>query len=350
MTIYESKDWIQALDQELNALDLHSLAGKKILVTGSTGLICSAVIDLLIRWNEKNNEKIIIAAAGREKRKIESRFGRFLEKEWFDFAEYDATKELHFDGFRYDFIIHGAGNAAPGNIAAEPVETMVSNFIGLKNLLDYALKEGTERVLYISSSEVYGKKENNEPFSEEEYGFVDILNPRNSYSVGKRAAETLCVSYGKEYGVNSVIVRPGHIYGPTATPTDNRVSSAWVYDVAKGKNIVMKSEGNQIRSYCHCLDCATAILTVLLKGESLKAYNISNPESVITIKQMAEILTRVSGTGLLFELPTEAEKSGFNPMNNSSLDSISLRSLGWNGIFDAARGFDHTFRIVKQLL
>mgnify|MGYP000467742663 CR=1 FL=1 len=71
------------------------------------------------------------------------------------------------------------------------------------------------------------KKENNLPFSENEYGYIDLLNARNSYSISKCAAETLCVSYADEYDVNVSIIRPGHIYGPTALKTDNRVSSTW---------------------------------------------------------------------------------------------------------------------------
>ena len=177
-----------------------------------------------------------------------------------------------------------------------------------------------------------------------------MLNPRNSYSIGKRAAETLCVSYADEYGVEAVIVRPGHIYGPTASPTDNRVASAWSYAAARGEDIVMKSDGSQIRSYCYCLDCASAILTVLLKGANCSAYNISNPKSIVSIKEMAEILSKKAGASIKIELPTEKEQKGFNPMLNSSLDSSNLENLDWKGLFDAQTGFFHTVEILKEKL
>ena len=225
---------------------------------------------------------------------------------------------------------------------------MMSNFLGMKYLLDYAKEQGTKRILYISSSEVYGEKEGTEPYKEGQYGYIDLLKARNSYSVGKRAAETLCASYADEYGVESVIVRPGHIYGPTASPYDNRVASAWSYAVAKGEDIVMKSDGAQIRSYCYCLDCASAMLKVLLCGENCHAYNISNPDSIISIKQMAEILVKSAGVKLRMELPTDEERKGFNPMSNSSLESTSLTGLGWRGCFDAEAGFTHTVRILKE--
>ncbi len=148
--------------------------------------------------------------------------------------------------------------------------------------------------------------------------------------------------------METVIVRPGHIYGPTASEKDIRVSSAWAYAAANGQDIVMKSDGAQIRSYCYCLDCASAILKVLIDGENLKAYNISNSDSVISIREMAELLAKASGVKLKMELPTETEKKRFNPMNNSSLDSTELYRLGWRGLFDAERGFSHTIKIIKD--
>ena len=350
MNIYDCKIWISDLDETLAQLpELRELKGKNVMVTGCTGLICSAVVDVFIRWNEFHDEKIKILAAGRSKKKMKDRFDTYADADWFTFVPYDSSATDNVLDLPCDYIIHGASNASPNKIVKEPVETMMSNFIGVKNLLDYAKEMGTKRLLYISSSEVYGKKENNYPSGIDEYGWIDLLNSRNAYSIGKCAAETMCVSYFDEYDVESVIIRPGHIYGPTAVESDNRVSSAWAYDVAKGNDIVMKSDGSQIRSYCYCLDSASAILKVLLRGEPVHAYNISNPESIINIREMAEILANSAGVKLKMELPTEAEKKGFNPMSNSSLDSTELLALGWKGIFDAERGFSHTVGILEEL-
>ncbi|MBR5336719.1 MAG: NAD-dependent epimerase/dehydratase family protein [Lachnospiraceae bacterium] len=350
MNISESKLWISDIDEVTDALPaLSELSGKGVMITGCGGLICSAVVDVLIRWNETHDEKIKIYAAGRNREKVMKRFEPFTGRGWFEYVQYDATSEDNKLPDYCDYIIHGAGNASPNNIVKEPVETMLGNITGMKSLLEYARAGKAGRILLISSSEVYGKKESDRPNKVDEYGSIDILDPRSSYSVGKCAAETLCVSYGDEYGVDSVIIRPGHIYGPTASETDNRVSSAWAYAVSRGEDIVMKSDGSQIRSYCYCLDCASAILTVLLKGEKSQAYNISNPESVISIKEMAELLAESAGVSLKMELPTDAEKKGFNPMKNSSLDATELESLGWKGQFDAGRGFAHTVEIIKEI-
>ena len=345
--------WLSDLDEVITTLpELVFLSGKSIMITGCNGLICSAIVDLLIRWNEThyNNEKIKILAAGRNKVKIESRFAQYSQKEWFMFLPYDATSiNSVFPYDSCDYIIHGASNASPNKIIQEPVETMMSNIIGMKYILDHARKQETKRVLYISSSEVYGEREANNQNKNDGYGWIDILNPRSSYPSAKRATETLCASYAEEYNVESVIVRPGHIYGPTALETDNRVSSTWAYTAARGEDIVMKSNGSQIRSYCYCLDCASAILTVLLKGDSIHAYNISTPGSIISIRELAEILAKVAGVSLKKELATEIEKKGFNTMKNSSLDSSELLKLGWKGLFNANRGFFHTIKVLREI-
>lgn len=349
--LYNSKLWITDIDRVMEGLpELDNLAGKSIMITGAAGLVCSSVVDILFRYNDTHEKKIYILAAGRWIEEMKARFHEMTNRSDFHFVFYDASKTDNKIDIHADYIIHGASNASPDMIVNEPVETMLSNFLGMKYLLDYAKVQGTKRVLYVSSSEVYGEKEGLEPYKENQYGYIDLLKSRNSYSIGKRAAETLCASYADEYGVESVIVRPGHIYGPTASPYDVRVASAWAYAVARGMDIVMKSDGSQVRSYCYCLDCASAMLKVLLCGDNCHAYNISNPNSIVTIREMGEMLAKSAGVMLRMELPTEEERKGFNPMSNSSLESTSLIGLGWRGYFDAPTGFDHTVRILKELI
>lgn len=349
MTIYDSKQWINDLNMVISGNeDLEKLSGKTIYITGCTGLIGSALIDVLIRWNEMNDGKIYIIAAGRNSNRIKKRFGKYTECDWFDYVYYDATVSNNIIP-QSDYAICAAGNATPNRIVKEPVETIWGNVNGVKCVLD-AMRDGAIRkMLYVSSSEIYGVKNDNEPYKKEEYGFIDILNPRNSYSVGKRAVETLCASYASEYDTDVVIVRPGHIYGPTASQGDIRVSSLWAYEAAKGRDIVMKSKGMQIRSYCHCLDCATAIIKVLISGEKANAYNISNPNSVFSISDLAGMLAKAGGVAVRYEIPEESEKKGFNPMNNSALDSSELVSLGWKGMFDPNMGINDTVKVIREI-
>lgn len=342
MTLLESEKYLQDIDKiTKSSNDFELLKNKSIFITGCNGLICSALTDTIIHINTKFNLNITIFLATRNMEKTKLRFPESCCK----YIEYDANKSFHFYEHA-DYYIHGASNASPNLIVKEPVETINTNIFGLNEIL---YKATESRVLYISSSEVYGNIKTKNPIKEEETGSVDILNPRSSYSQSKRAAETLCSSYVSEYNSDVVIARPGHIYGPTASKADIRVSSQFMYDAAVGKDLVLKSKGEQLRSYTYCLDCASALLTILLQGKTGEAYNISNPNSIISIAQMAQYFAEFANVKLRFEIPDEGEKKAFNPMNNSSLDSTKLELLGWKPVFSKEEGFKHSIEILKEL-
>lgn len=346
MGIWNSATYLADLEEAVKRTDLEPLRGKKILITGATGLICSTVVDLLLLCNEKCGMDITIYAAARSREKMLCRFpGK--EASGLIPVAYDATKPVDFP-FRADYILHGASNASPEKYVSEPVDTLLANIVGVNELLQYGNACGTTKFVYISSSEVYGTLSQAEPLSEDVYGCVDILSPRASYPMGKRAAETLCVAYANQYGMDISITRPGHIYGPTAQNSDRRVSSAFARQAVMGEDLVMKSAGTQKRSYCHCIDCACAILTILLKGKNKEAYNISNSHSILTIRQMAQRIADQAGVQLIMELPREAELAAFNPMDNSSLSGTKLEALGWQGFLDADTGFRHTIQALQE--
>ena len=323
--------------------NIENLYGSSILITGATGMICSAVAEVLLYLNKEKNAKIHIILAGRNKDSLQKRFYCFEEGKDYSFCHYDATSATLQD-IKADYIIHGASNADPGKFAKEPVETMLANIVGLNTLLKSALVNLTKRLLYISSGEVYGRKEEQRPYKEDDYGLVDILNPRASYPSSKRATETLCVAYSAEYGIDTVIVRPGHIYGPTITDSDSRASAQFTRKAKAEEDIVMKSAGSQLRSYCYTLDCASAILTILINGKNSEAYNISNPNSIVTIREMAEDLAKAGNVDIVFENPSDIEKKNYNLMENSSLDSIKLEKLGWRPTFNMKEGAKKTLK------
>ena len=351
MTLFENKLWRQDLQfaTEVVRCELKKLEGNQVLITGGTGLIGSAFVDLLCTYNMSTEKKIRIILASRSFEKAKSRFGALLDSNTMRWVQYDANLPIKDIDIHVDYIVHAASNAYPRLMMQEPVETMKSNFIGLNNLLELARINNSKRLLYVSSSEVYGRISSPEPLKEEEYGYIDVLNPRNVYSIAKRASEALCIGFSNEFGVDSVIVRPGHIYGPTSSQNDNRVSSAFAHAVARGEDIILKSEGASLRSYCYCIDCASAILCVLLNGELKNAYNVSNRNSIISIKEMAEMLVSNSGSSLIFETATLSERQAFNNMDNSALNSSKLEKLGWKAQFDPKEGLNHTVQIIRDV-
>lgn len=349
MNLNNSQTYQNSLALAAGSMDVSPLYGKRVLITGSTGLICSAIVDILLWHNKNRSANIQVLAATLTMEDAQRRFAPLGEADGLFPVLYDATKPISF-GFDADFIIHGASNATPDAYVKYPVDTMLSNILGIHQLLTFAKDHGVQKTVYISSSEVYGSAKRTAAIKEDEYGFTDILNVRSSYPMGKKAAETMCVSFAGQYGTPVSIVRPGHIYGPTASPFDKRISSDFAYKAARGEDLVMKSAGTQMRSYCHTLDCASAILTVLMHGASGDAYNISNPDSLITIREMANLLAKAGGVQLLTEDATALEKAAFNPMDYSSLNSEKLEALGWKGCFGAEDGLANTVQALKEII
>ena len=324
-----------------NIPNIEKLYNSTILMTGGSGMILSAVSDVIFYFNKAKNANIKILFASRSK---EENTRRFTDDTNWEYVEFDATKGLS-QNIEADYLIYGASNADPATVGKYPVETILMNTDGFNSVV----KNTTfKRGLYISSSEVYGN-DSVAPYKEDDYGYIDILNPRACYPVAKRLAETLCASYGSEYDKDFVIVRPGHIYGPTISPRDSRASAVFSRLASEGQDIIMKSDGSQLRSYCYVYDCASALLTVLINGKKSNAYNISNPDSIVSIKQIAEALAEQAGVKVIQETATETEKASYNLMTNSSLNSEKLESLGWKAAYSLADGTKRTIEILRAI-
>lgn len=342
--ILDSNTYRDDLLLALQNIDLSILENKKIIITGGLGLICSAIVDLLHIYNEKTKRPIDIYIADINEPFFYERYGIYKD---IHFLKYNALEDINFD-INANYIIHGAGLSTPELFVSKPVETMLSNFVGVKNLLEYALKCKTDSFLYISSSEVYGQKDNDSSFIENKFGSSDINTVRASYYESKRASEVLCRSYSEEYHIKTVIVRPGHIYGPTASMRDQRVSSSFAFKTAKGEDLELKSDGMTIRSYCYSVDCAVAILTVLLFGKNQESYNIGHEEKT-TIKAMAEIYAKYGNVKLTVKEATEEDKKRFNPMNVATLDNTKIKEIGYKDSFSVKVGLEHTVKIIKEV-
>lgn len=110
----------------------------------------------------------------------------------------------------------------------------------------------------------------------------------------------------------------------------------------------MKSLGLQKRSYCYSLDCAAAILIVLINGEKGVSYNIGHDE-VTSIREMAQIIAEAGNVILKIKEPTEDDLKQFNPMNNSSLNNEKIKAIGYRDSFSVQEGLMHTVEILKEL-
>lgn len=300
------------------------LDGCNILVTGATGLIGSCLIDILMLHP---NMKYNVYASGRNENRAHKYFSKYINNPHFHFLKYDVQSPLDCK-IEFQYIVHAASNASPNFFVSQPVEVILSNIDGVKNLMNYGIKHGLKRFVFVSTGEVYGEGDV-QVFTEDYSGYVDCTKQRSCYPTSKRASENLCIAYSAEYGIETVIARPSHTYGPHFTESDNRVYAQFIRNVLMDQNIIMKSTGSQFRSWCYVVDCVSALLYIMLKGENNQAYNIADENSNISIKDLAEMIAQISGKKVVIELPTDTEKAGYNVMTKSIFSTKKLRNLGW---------------------
>lgn len=333
---------------ELATLDIpfEDMNNKNILVTGANGLIASYLIDFLIYIVETKKININIYALCRNKEKASKRFISHKNKEYFNLIIQDVCDDYNFK-IKFDYIVHAASNAHPKAFLENPIGVIEANVIGTKKLLDYSLKNGNERFLYISSSEVYGENQLVEKYKEDDYGKIETMNFRSCYPESKRMAETLGCCYEKQYGINFISVRPGYIYGANYIEESTRANEEFIKLAIAGKDIILKSKGEQIRSYCYVADCVSAILLILLKGESGRAYNIANEEQEISIKKFVESLTEIANVKVILNIE-DTQNKGYAKIKNTILDSSNLKVLNWKTKFNIKKSMENIFFILKK--
>jgi len=328
MQLLKSEIYRSSLERLCAGHNLDFLQGQTVLISGASGMLGSCLVDLLSVWNQKQNPPCRIMALSRNLEAAKQRFTLIWDENFFSFCEQDVCDRPDNLPKHVDYIIHAASNADPVSMAKYPVDTLMANVLGTKNLLDYGLSHGMKRFLYVSSGEVYGYSDGTD-FTEEYCGPLDLFSPRSCYPEGKRAAEVLCQSYVAQHGADVVIARPCHLFGPTMTARDSRAVSEFLRKAAAGEDIQLKSAGTLERSHCYVVDAAKALLFILSAGERGQAYNIADRRYQMTIRSFAERVAEAGECSVVYTEPSRLEARGYSCANRMVLDATRTEALGW---------------------
>lgn len=312
----------------INDFDMSVFDGKTILVTGATGLIGKLCVKSLL--NSGYNTQVI--ALVRDEEKAKNIFG---ESKRLTYLVQDINQRINTTR-RVDYIIHAASTTSSKDFVEKPVETIYTAINGSRNVLEFAKNKRLEGMVYLSSLEIYGVNEK-ENIKERDYGYIDILNPRSSYSESKKMVETMCISYGTEYGVPVKIARLAQTFGAGVSISDNRVFAQFAKDIINKENIILHTKGETKRNYCYTTDAVRGIFTILTKGENNNAYNVANENSYCSISEMAHLLeneyTKV-------EYKIDEVNRGYNPTVKIALNTEKLNALGWEAKVNLKEMFD----------
>ncbi|WP_418817292.1 NAD-dependent epimerase/dehydratase family protein [Pseudoruminococcus massiliensis] len=352
MSTFETKDYIlqEDLDYIANSFpDINKLKNSTILVTGATGLVGSYAVKALAAINRIHNADMKILALVRNPEKAKTVFSKLLERGDISLVIGDVLQKIQTE-YKIDYIIHCASVTNSKEMVTKPVETICVAVDGTRNILELAKENDVKSVVYISSMEVYGSPDASLPYvSENDYGYVDILNVRSCYPEGKRMCECLCTSYAHEYNLPIKIARLAQTFGAGVSKNETRVFAQFARSLINEEDIVLHTKGESTGNYCYTRDCILGILYILIRGENGAAYNITNENTNMTIAEMAQMVAEKSGKiSVVFDIPKDALQFGYAPSVKMKLSSEKLRSLGWKSDIDLSEMYERMIKSWKN--
>ena len=300
----------------------------KILLTGAAGFLGSHLSNKLI----ENNHHVI----GLDDLSTGSlnNIEHLLKNPNFKFIEHDVRVPYEVN---VDAILNFACPASPVAYQKDPVRTIETNFLGMINLLHLAKKNGAI-VIQASTSEIYGDPTES-PQNESYWGNVNPIGIRSCYDEGKRAAETLCFDYKRQYGLDVRVIRIFNTYGPNMSIGDGRVVSNFIVQALKGEPISVYGEGQQSRSFCYVSDLVDGVYKTLVVEEPPSApLNLGNPNEfeIIELAKIVKEITKSKSQIIKHPLPQDDPKQRCPDISSAKL------ILNWKPTVELREGIEKT--------
>lgn len=308
-----------------------------ILITGATGFIGSLIAEELLEFNSLYNAgiKLILPVRNIEKasKKYPAGNDKYKEVSLLETSLADIRAEKL--DMPIDYIIHCASATASAQMISDPVGVADGIVLGTKNVLELARIKKIKSMAYLSSMEVYGTvnhgKDDGRLIDESTLGDLNIFSARSCYPLGKRMAEHYCHIYFKQYGVPVKIARLAQVFGYGVRRSDGRVFAQFAKAVINNEDIVLHTPGLSMGNYCESMDAVNALLLILVKGQNGEAYNVTNEENTMTIRDMADLVADKIASGkikVVYDIPKD-NIYGYAADTNIRLSSEKLRNLGW---------------------
>lgn len=217
-----------------------------------------------------------------------------------------------------------------------------TNINGVQVLLEGARKYSVERFLQISTDEVYGDREDKEPATEK-----SSLLPSSPYAASKAAADLLCLSYRRTYGLPIIITRSANNYGPHQFP--EKLLPLVLRNALAGMKLPVYGDGGQIRDWLYVEDNCRALMMVLEKAEPGAIYNIGTGEERTNLSVVRDICTalakqlRVDSWNFEQHIESVTDRPGHDRRYILNTAKVA-REIGWTPSISFAEGLERTVR------
>ena len=308
----------------------------KILVTGGSGFIGTHLCNLLLN---EGNEVICLDNLSTSR---ETNIENLKKNKNFNFLLHDIIVPID---IKIDYIVNLACPASPKMYQDDPVKTIQTNVIGMKNMLDLAKKNNC-KIFQASTSEVYGDPLIH-PQTEDYWGNVNPIGIRSCYDEGKRCAETLCFDYMRQYKLQIKVARIFNTYGPLMAPDDGRVVSNFIVQALEGKPITIYGDGKQTRSFCYIEDTIKGIYKLMHSSDlTTGPINLGNNEEykIIDLAKLVINETKSKSELIYKDLPMD------DPMIRMPDITLAKEHLDWYPQTNITDGLRYTIDYFSKIL
>ncbi len=283
---------------------------RNLLLTGGTGFFGKA---LLRYWMNllPNERPKMVTVLSRDPIRFLSDYPEFQNLEWLKFIQGDVCiAESLPNSASFTDILHAAADSTHGG-ELKLVDRFDQIVSGTRNMLNYAVRCGTNKFLLTSSGGVYGRQPPEVPRFKEDYcGMPDPLNCGNTYSVAKRTAEHLCALFAQSHKVDVVIARCFAFVGPDLPLDVHFAIGNFIRDTLERDEITVSGDGTAIRTYLDQYDLALWLDNLIVKGRSGHAYNVGSDKE-ISIAELAKLVRDLLSPNKQVRILGKAEANNF---------------------------------------
>lgn len=318
-------------------MDKKKIQQNTILVTGGAGFLGRHLCYKLL---ENSNNYIICIdnlITG-----YESNINEFKSNPNFKFINHDITKDFMYP--KVNEIYNLASIASPDKYKLYSIQTIMTNFMGTKNMLDLALRDGA-KILLTSTSEVYGDPLIH-PQPETYFGNVNVVGERSCYDESKRLGETLMYEYRKKYNLDTKIVRIFNTFGPYMNIDDGRVITNFIKNIELSKPIQIYGNGEQTRSFCYCTDMIEGLVKMMETEYSVSGpINLGNPDCEFTLNKLVSVYKKIYSYDFEVEYLPETEN---DPKCRKPIITKAKEILSWEPKIGLEEGLVKTIHFFSK--
>ena len=269
----------------------------QLLLTGGTGFFGRAVLRSIQQRRDAGTSEFQVETLSRDPGNFSRQYPDLASQPWLRVLPGDILDRKSFSSLSTpDWVLHAAADSThPGALTPRTRYEQIVD--GTRNVLDFAVKKGGRRFLFISSGGVYGPQPPDVArISEDFLGMPDPLLTSSTYGVAKRAAEHLCAVTGNETGMSVVIARCFAFVGEDLPLDVHFAIGNFIRDALWADEVVVRGDGLPIRSYMHQQDLADWLLALLERGQGGRAYNVGS-DLEISMLALANLVVSVVSPG-----------------------------------------------------